>query len=111
MSLDDSTLIEHILEQCRRICRLTEKISFEEFQEEPIYQDALTRELEIIGEAAGNLSAEFCDMYPQIPVSVMRGLRNILAHQYFAVDLKTVWTIAQNDVPSLLKTIEECALK
>ena len=111
MSLDDATLIEHILEQCRRICRLTEKISFEEFLEEPIYQDALTRKLEIIGEAAGNLSAEFCDMYPQIPVSVMRGLRNILAHQYFAVDLKTVWTIAQNDVPPLLKTIEECTLK
>ena len=111
MSLDDATLIEHILEQCRRICRLTSKISFDEFLDEPIYQDALTRELEIIGEAAGNLSEEFCEIYPHIPVSVMRGLRNILAHQYFAVDLRTVWTIAQNDVPSLLKTIEECTLK
>ena len=47
MSLDDATLIEHILEQCRRICRLTSKISFDEFLDEPIYQDALTRELEI----------------------------------------------------------------
>ena len=111
MSLDDATLIGHILTQCRRICRLTEKISFEEFLDEPIYQDALIRELEIIGEAAGNLSEEFCETYPQIPVSVMRGLRNVLAHQYFAVDLKTVWTIAQEDVPPLLKMIEESALK
>ena len=66
-----------------------------------MYQDALIRPLEVIGEAAGNLSAEFVEKNPAIPVSNMKGMRNLLMHQYFRVDLNLVWQTCVTDIPPI----------
>ncbi len=55
-----------------------------------MYQDAVIRPLEIIGEAVGQFSDSFREAYPEIPLATMKGLRNILVHQYFGVDLCSV---------------------
>lgn len=105
MSLSDAVLLEHMYAECRKIMETTSKISFQQFMDDYIYQDSLIRQLEIVGEAAGQLSMEFCVDNPDIPVSHMKGFRNVLAHQYFAVDLKTVWKIALYDIPDLMRSL------
>jgi uncharacterized protein with HEPN domain len=69
-------------------------------------QDAVLRRLEIIGEAAGRISPEVQKEFPAIPFREIRGMRNIIAHDYGEVDLERVWETAQGDIPYLLETLE-----
>lgn len=69
-------------------------------------QDAVLRRLEIIGEAAGRISPEVQKEFPAIPFRQIRGMRNIIAHDYGEVDLERVWETSQGDVPHLLETLE-----
>ncbi|HJJ48778.1 MAG TPA: DUF86 domain-containing protein [Methanocorpusculum sp.] len=98
-ALSDEILVGHILNECRKILAITEKIDYEIFKRETLYQDALIRPLEIIGEAAGNLSEDFCTSHPDLPIREMRAMRNILAHQYYKVDIDYVWITVTEDVP------------
>ena len=114
MKLPDAVLIRHILYECEKILKLTSSISYEEFQNSTTYQDAVIRPLEVIGEAAGNLSDEFLQNHSDVPIANMKGMRNLLAHQYFRVDLETVWITATRDIPpaySLLQKISEDSKK
>ena len=63
--------------------------------------DAVLRNLEIIGEAAGNIPEEITAQYPQIPWRKMRGLRNVLAHEYFGVHPEIIWATVRSDLPPL----------
>ena len=103
--LTDTVLVSHILNECTKITALVSRISFEELETDVIYQDALTRELEIIGEAAGNLSTDFVIRFPEIPVRDMRAMRNVLAHQYFRVDMEYLWETAVNEIPPLFEAL------
>jgi len=60
----------------------------------------------VIGEAVGRLPKEFLDDHPDVPWSFMRGMRNILVHQYFGIDPETVWETAPNDLPPLIGCLE-----
>lgn len=60
-------------------------------------QDAVLRRFEIIGEAASRLSSESQALFPGIPFRAMRGMRNIIAHDYGEVDLELVWQTAETD--------------
>ena len=104
--LTDAVLVSHILNECGKITNLVLRISFEELEVDVIYQDALTRELEIIGEAAGNLSTDFVKRFPEIPVRDMRAMRNVLAHQYFRVDMEYLWETAVNEIPPLFEALK-----
>jgi uncharacterized protein with HEPN domain len=64
------------------------------------------RPLEIIGEAARLVSQETRDTHPEIPWEQMIGMRNRLIHEYFRVNLTTVWETIQNDLPPLIAQIE-----
>jgi len=66
---------------------------------------ALTRLLEVIGEAANLVSEKAREEYPQIPWRQMISLRNWLIHGYNAVDLDILWDIIEQDLPSLIKTL------
>jgi uncharacterized protein with HEPN domain len=63
------------------------------------------RPLEIIGEAARRISQDTRDAHPEIPWEQMIGMRNRLIHEYFRVNLTTVWETVQNDLPSLIALI------
>ena len=67
---------------------------------------ALTRLVEIIGEAAGRVSAQTREQYPDIPWIEMIGLRNRLIHGYDAVDLDILWDILKEDLPSLIQRLK-----
>ena len=74
-------------------------------------QDAVIRNLEIIGEAVKNLPAELTDKYPEIPWKNIAGMRDRLIHHYFGVNLKMVWGVVENRLENLSQVVQkECTL-
>ncbi len=70
-------------------------------------QDAIIRPLEIIGEAAGQVSEEYCELHMEIPWHKMIGMRNRLIHEYFRVNYGAVWDTVKNDLPELIQLLEK----
>ena len=70
-----------------------------------LHQSAILRKLEIIGEAAGQVSKEFRQQHPEIPWSGMISLRNRLIHGYRVVQLDIVWRVVQRDLPALIEAL------
>jgi uncharacterized protein with HEPN domain len=64
------------------------------------------RRFEIIGEAANRLSPETQALFPQLPFRSMRGMRNIIAHDYGDVDMEMVWKTATSDLSALIETLD-----
>lgn len=77
-----------------------------EFQENIQFQDSVIRRVEIIGEAARRLSADTRMSLPSIPWGDIIGMRNIMIHNYDAVNLEIVWNVVQNDLPLLIAQLE-----
>lgn len=101
MKRDDSVYLHHILDAIRRVQEYTQSMSLVEFLEEYMVQDAVIRQLEVIGEAARNISHEFKDLHPEIPWQKMIGIRNKIIHAYFEVNNQIVWDTVVNDLPML----------
>ncbi len=72
-----------------------------------MFQVWVVRNLQIIGEAASRISEETQMLYPQIPWKKVIGMRHILVHGYFEIDLEIVWSVIQNDLPDLEVQIKE----
>ena len=105
MRRDDAWLLD-ILLSGRDAIEFLEQVSWEEFSASRMLQHAVTRSLEIVGEAAGKVSQETREGHPEIPWAMMIGMRNRLVHEYFRIDLQAVWDTAQDDLPDLLRLIE-----
>lgn len=88
-----------------RITEFVERVPRAEFEREWTLQNALIRELEVLGEAASKLSAEFVKANPQVPWREMTGLRHKLVHDYFEVDLDIVWRTATVNVPEIAEFV------
>ncbi|KGG79473.1 hypothetical protein Y919_11810 [Caloranaerobacter azorensis H53214] len=91
--------LEDILESINKIEDYTKGMSFEDFQKNQMAVDAVVRNLEVIGEAARYVSDEIREQYRNIPWNKMIGLRNILIHEYFGIDLRIVWEIIKKNLP------------
>ena len=90
-----------------RINAYTGDLSYEQFLEDKKTQDAVVRNLEIIGEAAKNISEELKKKYPQIRWKDLAGVRDKLIHHYFGVNFDIVWSIVKQELPELLSQLEE----
>jgi uncharacterized protein with HEPN domain len=101
---DERAYLAHILECTRRIQEDTAD-GREEFFASHIVQDAVIRNLQTLAESTKRLSAELKAAHSQIEWSNIAGLRNILVHAYFDVDLEVVWGIVQNDLPGLRQVV------
>lgn len=100
--------LEHIKDSVDKILELTSVLhSFETFSTKWIEQDAMLRNFEIIGEASNHISLEIKEKYPEIEWEAMRGMRNFVIHEYFGVDIASVWNTAINDIPVLKNQIEK----
>jgi uncharacterized protein with HEPN domain len=100
--------LEHILDALDRIQRYTAGKSAADFTAETLLQDAVLRNLSIIGEAAHRLLAEapdFAAQHPEIPLAKIYGTRNRITHAYEEVDVDIVWNLVLYDVPDLLPKI------
>lgn len=75
------------------------------FEASDLHQSAILRKLEIIGEAAAQVSGEFRAAHPEIPWSAMIGMRNRLIHGYRVVQLDIVWRVVCHDLPALIDAL------
>jgi len=104
---NDKVYIEHILEAIQTIEIYKKDLDFESFLKNKMASDAIIRQLEIIGEAANNISEQFQKEHADIPWRKVIGIRNTLIHEYFGVNKKVVWDTCENDLPELKKFIEK----
>ncbi len=103
----DQDHLSDIHEAMQRISAYTGALTFEQFLQDSKTQDAVVRNLEVIGEAAKNLSARLRKAYPTIPWKGMAGMRDKMIHHYFGINDEIVWKIAQEEILDLLPRIEE----
>lgn len=101
MPRDDSVYLQHILDAISKIETYLDGIDRQTFSERSLIQDGVIRQTEIIGEAVRRLSHDLRDRYSQIPWQDIAGMRDKLIHDYFGVDLETVWLTALEDLPIL----------
>lgn len=107
MSREDLRIADylgHMLEAIRRIDEYTSTVNYEDFIRGKIIQDAVLRNIEIIGEAARNIeraAPDFAAAHSEIAWTVIYTMRNRIAHGYFQVDLEIVWRTIRNDLPKL----------
>jgi uncharacterized protein with HEPN domain len=97
----DALYLDHIVAACDRIRRYMAGVSLADFLSNDEKQSAVIRQLEIVGEAVGQLSDAFRRAHPDLPWARVKALRNVLIHGYADVDLHQVWVITQENVPAL----------
>ena len=99
--------IEDILQAIGRIQRYTRGFTFDVFNSDDLRVDAVIRNLSIIGEAARYIPEDIQKKYPDVPWSDMRGIRNVVTHEYFGIVLEVVWETVQDDLPPLALRLQE----
>ena len=102
----DSAYLQHILEAIKSIEDYLNGFDYETFVKDKKTIDAVVRELEIIGEAANDLSDDFKKKHSEIPFREMADMRNVLIHEYFGVNAKIVWDTCKIDLPKLKEIIK-----
>ena len=102
---DNRAYLLHIRDAINRIILYTRR-GKSAFLSDPKTQDAVIRNLEVIGEAAKNVSPAFKAEKDAIPWKSMAGMRDKMIHEYFGVDLEIVWTVVRKEMPRLLRRIE-----
>jgi uncharacterized protein with HEPN domain len=104
MSKDPRVYLAHMLECLQKIERFTAS-GKRRFLRDELIQDAVLRNLEVIGEAAKRLDDHYRAAHPEIPWRAMAGLRDVLIHQYEGVDIPKVWGIVKKDLPPLRRAV------
>jgi uncharacterized protein with HEPN domain len=95
--------LNDILESIRKIEKYTKNMTYGDFREDELRQDAVARNLEIIGEAVKKIPDEIKNRKTEIEWKKIAGLRDILAHEYFGINLEIVWDVMENKLPDLKK--------
>ena len=102
---DDRVYLSHMLDAAITAISYVGGRQLEEFENEPMRVDATVRQLEILGEAAGQISPAFRDNHPEIPWRHAVAMRNFLIHDYASVLPSVVWKTVQEDLPALVEAI------
>lgn len=104
----DLVLLEHIRDRISRIGEYTGGDS-SKFFGSTLVQDAVVRNLQTIAESTQRLSEALRATEPEIPWRAIAGFRNVLVHDYFGIDVEAVWTVVEQDLPSLAAAVERMA--
>ena len=99
--------LEDILTSMSRIFEYIGEKDFKDFKQNYMIVDAVVRNFEIIGEASKNIPDNIKENYPEIPWKRMIGLRNIVIHAYFGIDLENIWIIITENIPEVKPKIIE----
>lgn len=101
--------LTHMIQAVERILRYTESFDENGFLENDLIQDAVIRNLEVLGEASNNILKRFPDFaaqHPELPLAFAYQMRNAVAHGYFKVDYQMVWTTIRTEIPGLVGQLQ-----
>jgi len=107
MSRDLGLYIEDIIDCIEKIENYSEGLTKEKLEKDSKIQDAIIRRVELIGEIVKNLPIGFIGRYPEVPWSQIAGMRDLVIHSYFKVNLDYVWDVIKKDLPDLKQKIQE----
>lgn len=109
--LGNKERLGHILDAAQLIQKALAEKAKAEFLSDFILQAAVQQWLQIIGEAASKISKEFKQKNSGIEWKAIEGIRHIIVHEYFGIDLERIWEVAKSDVPALRIEIENLCNK
>jgi uncharacterized protein with HEPN domain len=104
--LPDAVRVRHMLDAARKAIELARPLDRSDLDVDEVMVLALTRLLEIVGEAARNVSEPTRALAPAVPWREIAAARNRIIHGYFDVNLDTIWTILTEDLPALAPELE-----
>ncbi len=107
MSRKPEDRIADIVLRCEKILEYTSGMDQGQFVGDPLVQDAVLHNIEIIGEATKHLPPPVKQRMPAVEWTKIAGMRDILSHAYFQVDPGVVWDVVESKIPELLRTIRE----
>ncbi len=105
MQSEDRIRVQHIVDEASEVQKYTDNISFEEFVQDGKTARAVIRSIEVIGEAASKISADFRNEHIEIPWNKIIGMRNRLIHVYFDIDYNVVWQTVKENLPPLVQQL------
>ncbi len=104
---DLSVTLAQMLGYAREVVTLSQGRTRQDFESDRIYNLAMTRLLEVIGEAASRVPSDFRAQHPDVLWGEVIGLRNRLIHGYDSIDLDIVWQVITVDLPKLVTDLEK----
>lgn len=107
MPRDYKVYLDDMIVAIEKVRRYTAGMAFESFSKDEKTLDAVIRNLEVIGEAAKSVPDAVRAKHPEMDLRKIGGLRDILIHEYFGVDLEILWDVIQNKLPVLEQQVRE----
>jgi len=107
MKKDYKIFINHIIESIKIIENYIQGKNKQDFLDSQLLQDGITRRIEIIGEAVKNIPNETRKLQPKIPWKEIAGMRDIITHKYFGIDLDLTWKVIEKDLLPLKKQLKQ----
>ena len=101
MKKDNNVYLQDVLTAIAKIEQYTANLTEEDFGSNQLVQDAVIRNLELIGEAIGHLTPSFTENHADFPSHEAIAMRNFLIHQYDEIDVEILWETVQKDLPAL----------
>lgn len=106
MPRDHKVFLQDVLDAIANVAEFVGALTLDEFKADKKTLHAVIRNLEVIGEAVKGVPSELRQRHPQVPWQRIAGLRDILIHRYFEIDIDIVWDIVQNKLPELKEHLQ-----
>ena len=103
----DAAYLWDMLDAARTVEQLSSGLDFSQYSNDRRTQLAIERSFEIIGEAAGRVSASFRNSHPEIPWRQIIGQRNVLIHEYGEIKQERIWKVVRENIPQLIESLKQ----